>query len=143
MKNKKTQNITMTQRETMITRTTMRRTGSMLRIQTTVRGSRYDIADQVKSELIMITLQKIALPRGSKYPIFKVSCPKDHLEYGFWNQKPEVLGTWTLWVLPIGNLPTSRVQPSMSLLLKSYRNYPTFRPLCCDRPVHVEVYEFY
>ena len=32
-------------------------------------------------------------PRGSKYPIFKVSGPRYHLEYSFWNQKPQY------WVL--------------------------------------------
>ena len=34
--------------------------------------------------------------RGSKYPIFKASGPKNHSGYGFWNQKPGVLGAWTL-----------------------------------------------
>ena len=36
-------------------------------------------------------------PRSSKYPIFKDSGPKYHEGYGFWNQKAQILGTWTLW----------------------------------------------
>ena len=31
--------------------------------------------------------------------MFKVSGPKYHLEYGFGNQKPQILDTWTLWVV--------------------------------------------
>ena len=38
----------------------------------------------------------LSIPRGSKYPIFKDSGPKYHQEYGLWNQKPQILGTWTL-----------------------------------------------
>ena len=35
-------------------------------------------------------------PRGSKYPRFKDSGPKNHSLNGIWNQSPEILGTWTL-----------------------------------------------
>ena len=35
-------------------------------------------------------------PRGSKYPIFKDSGPKNHTLDGFWDQRPQILGTWTL-----------------------------------------------
>ena len=35
-------------------------------------------------------------PRGSKYPIFEVSDPKNHTLNGIWGQSPEILGTWTL-----------------------------------------------
>ena len=41
-------------------------------------------------------------PRGSKHPIFKDSGPKTHRWYGFWNQKPHILDTWTLWVCDLG-----------------------------------------
>ena len=36
----------------------------------------------------------VPFPRGSKYPIFMESGPKYHYEYGFWNQRPQILGTW-------------------------------------------------
>ena len=36
-------------------------------------------------------------PRGSKYPIFNDSGPKNHSGHGIWNQSPHILGTWTLW----------------------------------------------
>ena len=39
-----------------------------------------------------------SIPEGSKYPILKDSGPKSHLGYGFWDQSPSILGTWTLWV---------------------------------------------
>ena len=42
--------------------------------------------------------ESIPLPRGSKCPIFKDAGPKNHKWYAFWNQKPQILGTWTLWV---------------------------------------------
>ena len=36
--------------------------------------------------------------RLSKYPIlFAVSGPKAYEVYGFWDQKPQILGTGTLW----------------------------------------------
>ena len=35
------------------------------------------------------------LPRGSKYPIFEDSGSKNQTN-GIWDQRPEVLGTWTL-----------------------------------------------
>ena len=38
------------------------------------------------------------LPRGSKYSIFKASGPKTHTFHGIWDQSPEMLATWTLWV---------------------------------------------
>ena len=44
----------------------------------------------------------ITQPRGSKYPIFDDSGPKYHRGYGFWNQKPQVFGTWTLWARVFG-----------------------------------------
>ena len=37
-------------------------------------------------------------PRGSKSPACKVPGPKYQDAYGFWNQKPPRLDTWTLWV---------------------------------------------
>ena len=37
-------------------------------------------------------------PRGSKYPILKGSGSKDHPLHGFWDQSPQILGAWTLWV---------------------------------------------
>ena len=36
--------------------------------------------------------------RGSKYPIFGVSGSKNHTVNGIWDQRPQMLGTWTLWV---------------------------------------------
>ena len=36
-------------------------------------------------------------PRGSKYPIFEVSRPQNHTINGFWDERPQILGTWTLW----------------------------------------------
>ena len=36
-------------------------------------------------------------PRGSKYPILKASGSKNHILNGFRDQKPQILGTWTLW----------------------------------------------
>ena len=44
-------------------------------------------------------IKECTLPRGSKYPIFEVSGPQNHTLNGFWNQKPQMLGTWTLWVI--------------------------------------------
>ena len=38
------------------------------------------------------------LGMSPKGPTFQVSCPKYHEEYGFWSQKLQILGTWTLWV---------------------------------------------
>ena len=35
-------------------------------------------------------------PRTPYDPVFKLSGPKYHSEYGFWNRKPQRLGTWTL-----------------------------------------------
>ena len=37
-----------------------------------------------------------ALPRRSKYPLFKDSSPVNHTLHGFLDQKPQILGTWTL-----------------------------------------------
>ena len=39
------------------------------------------------------------LPRGSKDPTVEDSGLKHHSGYGFWNQKPQILCTWTLWEL--------------------------------------------
>ena len=37
-------------------------------------------------------------PAGAKYPTFKVFGPKNHEGSGvFWDQKPQILVTWTLW----------------------------------------------
>ena len=36
-------------------------------------------------------------PRNSKYPISNNSGSKNHTTNGFWDQGPEILGTWTLW----------------------------------------------
>ena len=38
------------------------------------------------------------LPSGSMYPIFEVLGSKSHTLNGFGDQKPLILGTWTLWV---------------------------------------------
>ena len=35
--------------------------------------------------------------RGSKYQIFEASGSNNHTLSGFWDQGPEMLGTWTLW----------------------------------------------
>ena len=35
--------------------------------------------------------------RGSKYPTFEVSGPKNHALHGFGDQSTLILGTWTLW----------------------------------------------
>ena len=40
-----------------------------------------------------------AFPRGSRYLMFVGSDPKNHSLLDVWNQKPQVLGTWTIWVL--------------------------------------------
>ena len=37
------------------------------------------------------------IPRGSRYAFFKGFGPKYHLEYGFWNQKAQILDTWNVW----------------------------------------------
>ena len=37
--------------------------------------------------------------QGSKYPRFEVSGSKNHSLNGFWDQRPSILGTWTLWVV--------------------------------------------
>ena len=34
-------------------------------------------------------------PRGSKYTVSEVSDPNNHQQHGFWNQKSQLLGTWT------------------------------------------------
>ena len=39
------------------------------------------------------------LPRGSKYPVCEVSGPQNHTLNGFWEQKLQTMGTWTLWVM--------------------------------------------
>ena len=39
------------------------------------------------------------LPRGSKYPILKVSGSEIHTLNGFRNEGPQTLGTWTRWVM--------------------------------------------
>ena len=39
------------------------------------------------------------LPRGAKNPIFEVSGSKNHTLNGIWDQKPQIVGTWALWVL--------------------------------------------
>ena len=31
-------------------------------------------------------------------PIFKHSGSKSHTLNGFWNRRPQILGTWTLWI---------------------------------------------
>ena len=36
-------------------------------------------------------------PRAPKYPMFKLSGFTNHTIHDFGNQKPKVLGTWTLW----------------------------------------------
>ena len=36
-------------------------------------------------------------PRWSKYRKLEDPGPKNNKWYGFWNQKPQMLGTWTLW----------------------------------------------
>ena len=45
------------------------------------------------------SLRSGVVPRGSKYPIFQDSSPKYHYGHGFWDQRPYILGTWTLWGL--------------------------------------------
>ena len=35
-------------------------------------------------------------PRAPKYPVFEVSGSPNHILKGFWNQKPQTVGTWTL-----------------------------------------------
>ena len=37
--------------------------------------------------------------RGSNYPIFEVSGSQNPTLNGIWDQSPEILGTWTLWVV--------------------------------------------
>ena len=39
-------------------------------------------------------IDQIPYPSRSKYPIFEVSGPNNHTLNGFWDQRPEVLGTW-------------------------------------------------
>ena len=36
-------------------------------------------------------------PRGSKYPTFKDSDPRNHTLDDCWDQSPEILGPGTLW----------------------------------------------
>ena len=36
-------------------------------------------------------------PEGPSSQYFKDSGPRYHSEYGFWNQKPQILDIWTLW----------------------------------------------
>ena len=57
-------------------------------------GTLQDRQDLAESTLFGYhQLLSVAIRRGSKYPIFKLSAPKYHEEYGFWNQKPQLLGT--------------------------------------------------
>ena len=54
------------------------------------------------------------MPRGSKYPMFKVSGPKNHVLNGFWDQSPQILGTCTLWV---GNSHIAVIRINSKLVL--------------------------
>ena len=51
-------------------------------------------ADQ---QLLNLSFCVGSFPRGSKYPISEVS-DSQNLN-GIWNQRPQILGTWTLWFL--------------------------------------------
>ena len=59
----------------------------------TIRAQPLDTPGQAGGE------ELLGEPRGSKYPMlmFKDIVSKDHTTTGFWNQGPEILGTWTLW----------------------------------------------
>ena len=51
-----------------------------------------------------ILVQYPKRPRESKYPILQVSGPKSHLGYGFWDQSPLIMGTWTSGRESIGSI---------------------------------------
>ena len=38
-------------------------------------------------------------PKGSEYPIFGVSDSESHTAHGIRDQRAQILGTWTLWVI--------------------------------------------
>ena len=46
----------------------------------------------------MLKLDFEDYPRGSEYPTLEVSVSKHNTLDGFWNPKPHMLDTWTLWV---------------------------------------------
>ena len=97
------------------------------------------------------------LSRRVQEPIFKYSGPKSHEGYGFWNQSPQALATWTLWVCahtlvcrvpsPRGAEPLSYGRllnsPTLSILpIKSVTNFegnlqppeaPSLRPSAARR----------
>ena len=54
-------------------------------------------------DLTRSVLLKLPYPQRSKYPTFEVPGSKNFQGTVFWNQKPQLLGTWTLW-LPSGSL---------------------------------------
>ena len=51
-------------------------------------------------------------PRGSKYPIFKESGPKNHTHNGRWDQSPSILSTWALWVYLHAATLRERIDPN-------------------------------
>ena len=53
---------------------------------------------QKDSEKASVVQRLKALPRGPKYPTFKVPGPRNHALNGFWDQSPQILDTWTLGV---------------------------------------------
>ena len=76
----------------------------------------------------------MANQEGSNHPICKLSGPKYHEGHGFRNQKPQILGTWTLWATiehidPVGVRPSSlllkedELLPSPSLLTSIVRSF--------------------
>ena len=36
-------------------------------------------------------------PKGPTYGLLEISGFSYHTSYGFWNQKPQILGTWTVF----------------------------------------------
>ena len=63
-------------------------------------------------------------PRGSKYPIFEDCGPKCHSRSVFWAQKPQILGTWTLWECQSQDLPLILSGSLLKYLLKAKKRIP-------------------
>ena len=82
----------------------------------------------------------LGYPRGCKYPIFEVSGSRNHTLNGIWGQTPQMLGTWTLWLLQ-EHLLSQRVvfqylrrKPScQSTFAKSLFLSLAGQPSCCPK----------
>ena len=64
----------------------------------------------------------VGLPRGSKYPIFEVSGSKNHTLNGVWDQRPQILGTLTLWARSLFPKWAMEWGPRRMAVLVDHRN---------------------